>query len=320
MIEEIACMACGGTVRSSTTLVCRATDGRDWEYGRCNDCGLHSLVSPGSDEAIASSYTRAYYGQGETKFPAGVERVRDLACRRLAHHVCGAGGSSGGRILDIGCGSGAFLKQMARRGYEIFGTELEGPACERAACIPNIRLHRGSIRKETFPHGHFDAITLWHVLEHVQEADEVLGLCVRFLKPSGRLYLEVPNMDSLQARLFGTLWLHLDPPRHVYQFSRRALDTFLGRVGLEVEARQTLAMQMGWFGFVQSALNTFVKPRNLLYELLLSRGRFRASLGGKVVSACAAVLLAPVAALFALGESLIGRGAVLRYRCRAVGR
>lgn len=310
------CPSCQGPLSGAPAVRCRGADRQVWNYRRCERCGLLWLTPLPGPEQSALSHAETYPQQGQTKFPHWLEQIRHRAQQRRAHLVDRTLCSPGGRILDVGCGDGSFLARMARLGYAITGTEIAAPALALAAAVPGIELWRGPLRPDAFPAGHFDAVTIWHVLEHVTEPGELLALCRRFLKPGGHLFLEVPNLGSWQARLFGRHWLHLDPPRHVAQFTPAALQELVQRAGFEVLKRGTVDFQMGTFGFVQSALNVVVEPRDAFYWLLLSRGRMPAPLLSKLLSFLLAPVVAPVAGAWTLLEAAAGAGAVLRLVCR----
>lgn len=270
---------------------------------------------PGDDE-IARAHAEIAYGLGETKFPAWLEWARELAARRAAEGVRAALTGPRPRVLDIGCGSGAFLRYMSQGGCEIHGTELEGPAYDRASRVEGIHLTPDALVDESFPPEHFDAITLWHVLEHLREPVAVVRLVHRFLKPEGLLFIEVPDLDSAQARLFGRHWLHLDPPRHLYQYTSGALDRLLTGNGFAVIRRERFSLSMGSFGYLQSLLNVFMPSRDLFYNLLLTRGRAPAGLPEKALAYGLGVMLSPLALLLSLTEGATGKGAVIRVACR----
>jgi 2-polyprenyl-3-methyl-5-hydroxy-6-metoxy-1,4-benzoquinol methylase len=311
----MSCVACGSEAPRDEFLEVTATDGKVWRYARCESCRLLSLDPIPTAEEIAAFYAQTAYGTGDTKFPKWLEPVRKGSARRRAKKVNRTLGRAG-RILDLGCGAGTFLEAMGKLGHEIHGTELEGPAFDRAAAVPDLQLVSDELSAGCFPEKTFDVITIWHVLEHLPDPQYTLSCCQRFLKEDGLLIVEVPNAASWQGRLFAKHWLHLDPPRHLHQFNPVALERALERAGFSVVDRAGLSIQMGSFGFLQSALNLVVRPRELLYQLLLSRGRFPVSPWRKAWTVLLALPIAPVAVVFALAENVAGAGAVCRYRSR----
>lgn len=139
---------------------------------------------------------------------------------------------SGGRLLDVGCGSGDFLVQMRDRGWEVHGCDPDESAVERArARVLDVDVGTGESLGH--PDDHFDAVTLSHVIEHVLDPKGTLRQCGRVLKKGGVLVLTTPNTASLGHRAFGKCWMHLDVPRHVHLFNARSLGKLARECGFE---------------------------------------------------------------------------------------
>jgi SAM-dependent methyltransferase len=218
-------------------------------------------------------------------------------------------------VLDVGCGDGRFLKAMRDRGHRIFGTEMPGPAYERAARVNGIELQAPPLSGTSFPGRRFALVTAWHVLEHVPDPDRLVDSIRHLLLDDGTLIVEVPNASSWHGRATGPWSFSLDPPRHLHQFSRQSLVTMLRKHGFEVTQVDTTSIEMGVMGVVQSFLNCLIQPRDLFYDLLRSRGRCPGRLSAKAAAIALAIPLIPVAFAWTLVESAVGRGPVLRATC-----
>jgi len=244
--------------------------------------------------------------------------MRTVTWWRRARQVHRFKRGNAGDVLDIGCGDGIFLRKMRARGWRIHGTELAGVTFERASRIEGIDLSlSGDSSELPWPDASMDVITIWHVLEHIANPDKLIHECRRVLKNDGILIVEVPNVESLQARVFGSWWLHLDPPRHVTQFSRRGLHALLARSDFPLVKSTGLAIEMGVYGIIQSALNTFVAPRDLLFDTWC-KGRSGVDLFRETLSFLCSMALFPIAFLLFVAETAIGAGAVVK--CRAIKR
>jgi SAM-dependent methyltransferase len=142
-----------------------------------------------------------------------------------------------GRLLDVGCATGDFLVEMNRHGWDTVGIEPN----ERAAQLAQERGCRvmvGTLEHAQFGADSFDVITMWHVLEHVSDPLEQLAAAKRILKSKGLLIFCVPNLHSLEAKIFGHLWAGFDVPRHAYAFSRKGLKSLFDQTGFTpVETR-----------------------------------------------------------------------------------
>ena len=124
-----------------------------------------------------------------------------------------------GKLLDVGCGDGQFLRLMRRAGWIVDGVDFDRKAIENAKIKYGLELHHGDLASVRFPASTFDAITMSHVIEHVPDPLALLKECRRILKPGGRLIAATPNVNSLGHHHFGSCWLGLDPPRHLHLFS-----------------------------------------------------------------------------------------------------
>jgi SAM-dependent methyltransferase len=129
---------------------------------------------------------------------------------------------SGGRLLDVGCGSGVFLKRMQELGWRVEGVESDPQAARRVAC-EGIPVHVGDLAALKLKSDGFDAVTMSHLIEHVADPLALLRECHRILKPGGRMVVVTPNSASLAHRLYRSAWMHLDPPRHLHLFNSQTL-------------------------------------------------------------------------------------------------
>lgn len=121
------------------------------------------------------------------------------------------------RILDHGCGTGEFLGQCQKKGWECYGLEPDEGARAQASELLGGHVGPPEELKE-LPAGHFSVITLWHVLEHVPKLQETVRELKRLLHPRGTLLIAVPNCSSPDAQHYGPYWAAYDVPRHLYHF------------------------------------------------------------------------------------------------------
>jgi len=317
--SKTACLVCGTDFgERGDDLKCLSSEGREVIYLRCGTCGSMQLDPLPSKADVGTFYKRDYYGCGGSKFIGGIEGLRNLFIKMRARAVMSAAGGGNLKVLDVGCGSGTFLFFMSALGAQTYGTELDGPAYERARTLPGAEIVVGDLADGVFARTEFDVITVWHVLEHTREPAKVLAACAQRLKSGGMLFVEVPRIESWQGQLFGSRWLHLDPPRHLFQFTDAGMQRMLKEAGLKVVSLRCAAFEMGAMGALQGVLNTLIRPRDLFYNMLSTRNRCPGSIGAKVMSVLLALILAPFCALYALLEMWSGNGVVLRYVCRKV--
>ena len=141
---------------------------------------------------------------------------------------------TGGTLLDVGCGSGAFLAQMAALGWRTQGIDPD-PAAVASAREAGLHVRQATLADlDTGQHaGSFDAITLSHVIEHLHDPGGDLRRIERLLRSGGLLWIATPNLEALGLRRFGAAWLGLDPPRHLVLFTRASLEQLVRHAGLE---------------------------------------------------------------------------------------
>src|SRR5690606_37717347 len=143
-----------------------------------------------------------------------------------------------GRLLDFGCGTGKFLTSAEKDGWKAVGLE---PNKEAAS----IAIHKYGLKvyyslSELEEEKKFDAITLFHVLEHVHDLKATLDTLLTKLKKRGTLLIAVPNFDSYDAGFYGEHWAALDIPRHLYHFTPQTMEMLAKENGLKIKSTKPL--------------------------------------------------------------------------------
>ena len=151
--------------------------------------------------------------------------------RKLIAKVTGLGR---GRLLDVGSGVGLFVSEMIEHGWEAKGLEPDVAARAVAKRQYGITLDDMTEFNE-LPKAYFNAITLWHVLEHVHDLHSYIGRLKNSLTSTGRLIVAVPNYTSYDAQTYGDAWAAYDTPRHLYHFSPASMVELMKRNGLQVQ-------------------------------------------------------------------------------------
>jgi SAM-dependent methyltransferase len=174
----------------------------------------------------------------------------------------------GGRYLDIGCGTGDMLAAMTQLGMEAEGIEPSsfGAAKAREA---GLKVTCGLLHEARFPDASFDAVSMFHVLEHTEDPIEMLRECRRILKSGGELVIGVPNFDSLVFALVGKSWVGLQLPTHLQHFSPKSLRRAAERAGLYAGRIETES----FVEHVESELTYWLRRRFFVPGRLLTRTR-----------------------------------------------
>jgi 2-polyprenyl-3-methyl-5-hydroxy-6-metoxy-1,4-benzoquinol methylase len=202
---------------------------------QCCRCRLGVTDPQPSEDALLRLYQPEYYRTAEQGPQTPLMRLgRFLVRQVLRGHDPLLGTAQQGRILDIGCGNGEFLRRMGELGWETYGTDSSPAAVQLARRFANdVRMARAS--EPLFDDNQFDVVTMFNVFEHVPDPIETLAEVHRILKNGGTLVLEVPNFQSLTFRIVGTNWMGLDVPRHLYHYSPDALIALAQSQGFEME-------------------------------------------------------------------------------------
>lgn len=142
---------------------------------------------------------------------------------------------SRGTMLDYGCGTGHFLNYCKNKGWKVHGIEPDSGA--RAIALKNLELVYSN--KEEFKTKEtnikFNAICLWHVLEHLSDLHETLEFLSKSIHQNGALIVALPNYKSWDARYYKTNWAAFDLPRHLYHFEKKSVSLLLAKYGFELK-------------------------------------------------------------------------------------
>ena len=154
-----------------------------------------------------------------------------------------------GTLLDIGAGRGRFVAAARAAGWSAEGVEPSARGVQAARAAYGVVLERAPLAGVS---GTYDAISLWHVLEHLDDPDAAVAHVASLLAHGGVLVVGVPNLASVQARIGGARWFHLDLPRHRTHFTPAGLRMLLERHGLAVEREHHVLLEHNPYGLWQS--------------------------------------------------------------------
>ena len=239
MIVYNSCPNCGS---KNISLALSAKDytvsGKEFEIWECKDCTLRFTQNVPGKENIGAYYeSQNYISHSDTS--KGLvnnlyHKVRKRTLIQKRNLIENITGLKKGNILDVGAGTGAFLNTMKIANWNGIGIEPDKNAREKAKELYGIRLEE-SEKFYSLPSHNFDAITLWHVLEHVHDLNEYIEQLKKLLSANGNLFIAVPNYTSKDAKIYKEFWAAYDVPRHLYHFSPTAMKNLLNSHGFKIE-------------------------------------------------------------------------------------
>lgn len=218
------CMAAGvnQVLRSKDHTVTQ----EEFQIWQCNHCTLRFTYPAPEADVIGRYYNSNAYVSHSDSRQGIINRlyhiVRKKTLKQKVKWIREATGKQTGKLLDVGAGTGAFVHTAALAGWKTMGLEPDATAVTNAKILYGAELQPLSLL-DTLPAGQFDAITLWHVLEHVHDLHGYMEKLGKLLAPGGRLLIALPNYTSLDAARYGKDWAAYDVPRHLYHFSPESM-------------------------------------------------------------------------------------------------
>lgn len=134
-----------------------------------------------------------------------------------------------GKLLDVGCGTGEYIREINSFGWNTYGIDLF------VATDPTQNIINGSAENISFGDKYFDVVRIWNVLEHCIDPHQVLKQINRVLIRNGYVLLYVPNYDSIDRKIFGKYWVSLEIPRHLFHFNYDGINNLLHSTGFKIQ-------------------------------------------------------------------------------------
>jgi len=245
--------------QSSECYVCRSTrvrpfaDHEEFTHVVCEDCHLvrlhNSQIVPTTEIYTPAYFSGKLFEETSGRLGYAKSYVDPLKSHRAQQYGQYADELAAGlrrydrrplRVLDFGCSYGAFLTTLQERmenDVEVHGVEVNAEVCKRASsrlngapvhCV-DLKIDRGKV-----PQSYFDAVTLLDVIEHLDDPRAYLERLAECARPDGLLLISTPNIESFNARLYGTRWILHTPPYHISYFGPRSIEVLLRETGWTV--------------------------------------------------------------------------------------
>jgi len=278
---------------------------------RCASCASAVTAAPAPRQVHDA-------GQYATAAPRGGGPAAPLLRAFDRHRLAllrAAGAGPPARLLDAGAGRGRFVAAARAAGHDARGLEPSARSVGVAEAVYGLGLERTTIEDAAIHPGSLDAVTLWHVLEHLDDPAGALARVAGWLRRGGVALVGVPNAASLQAWLGGPVWFHLDVPRHRTHFTPQGLRALLRAHGLEPLSTHHVLGEHNPFGLWQSLVSRATPTPSWLFHLLKRNAPLNAR--DAVPTALALALAAPAAATELLA-GLTRRGGTIAVSARRV--
>lgn len=229
-----ACPVCDATGAKPLLRAPDRLHGRQERYTlvRCPACSLVWLNHPPKPEDMHLHYTDAYHNLISAGGQNSPHRWQ-FRKKAIAQY------KQSGALLDLGCSSGSFLEFMRGESWKLYGIEMSPDCARTAEEISGAKVFVGDILDAPFQRASFDVITCFDVLEHLYQPREVIKKIREWLKPGGIFYVLVPNLDSAEARVFGSYWHGLEMPRHLFHYTPASLRFMAESAGMREISLET---------------------------------------------------------------------------------
>ena len=236
-VHHSFCPVCDSTnINPLLTVKDHSVSKKDFVIWQCSNCELRFTQDAPDKDSIAPFYQSEDY-ISHTNTSKGVinqlyQKVRKHTLNQKANLII-RNTKPKGKLLDLGAGIGAFLNTMKQKGWEVKGIEPDPGARQQAKNIFDLDLEDTSALN-SFHNQSFDAITLWHVLEHVHDLHDYIEKLKRLLTPDGKIFIAVPNYRAVENSIYKLFWAAYDVPRHLYHFTPSSMEMLMKKHHLQI--------------------------------------------------------------------------------------
>ncbi len=310
-----SCLMCGcahGTAIFHGSDRLYHTTTKQFSVVRCDECGLLRLDPRPPAEELRRYYPDNYWFAPDQSAASRMEEAyRRLVLRDHVQFAAQAlaGSTARGPLLDVGCGGGLFLGMMRERGVRVVGLDFSREAAGIAWRRQRVPALAGDLERAPLRAGSFAGITMFHVMEHLQDPRAYLRAAHELLAPDGRLVVQVPNAASWQARLLGRAWNGADIPRHLTDFRASDLEKMIGSSGFGVLRRKYFSLRDNPAGLA-SSLAPSLDPMARRVRRVAESG------GARLVKDLTYLALVTASLPFAVVEAACGAGSTVMIEAR----
>lgn len=269
-VHHSTCPSCGSQkIEQYTTIKDHSVSGKVFGIYKCLHCSLQFTQHAPAQDSISKYYQSAdYVSHTDTKeglINKLYHLVRTFTLGNKRKMISRFTGRKTGKILDIGCGTGAFLNEMKQHGWQTEGLEPDNTAIEKANSLYGI-FAKSPDELFKLDASSYNAVTMWHVLEHVHQLQEYIAQLKKIIKDDGVIFIAVPNYTSFDASHYKENWAAYDVPRHLYHFSPESMKVLIEKHGLNIKTIKPM-----WFDsfYVSMLSEKYKNGRNNYFKAFL---------------------------------------------------
>ncbi len=244
LIHYTNCPVCGSAdIKTILSAKDYTVSSETFAIAECNSCSL-CFTQDVPDASSISPYYKSENYISHTNTSKGLinrlyQSVRKRTLKQKRKMIERTTGIATGSLLDLGSGTGAFANEMKQSGWQVTALEPDEDARKVGQDLYNIDLTDIS-QFYQLKESSYDAITMWHVLEHVHDLQGYITKLKSLLKENGKLFIAVPNYTSKDAAVYQEHWAAYDVPRHLYHFSPKSMQVLMEKHGLKITAYQPM--------------------------------------------------------------------------------
>jgi SAM-dependent methyltransferase len=271
-IHHIVCPVCHSQeIKNILQVKDYTVSGKTFDIAECSACSFRFTQNAPDAASISPYYKSENYishtDASDDFIGRLYKRVRKITLQQKRKLVQKSTGLQSGNLLDVGSGTGAFVHVMKEHGWQVQGLEPDADARVLAQKLYKTEL-QDAAQFYLLPEIYYDAITLWHVLEHVHDLHAYVGQLKKMIKPEGKIFIAVPNYTSADAEIYKEYWAAYDVPRHLWHFSPGSMKTLMKKHGLKI----TACKPMWYDSFYISMMSNRYKTGKLQMISALWRG------------------------------------------------
>lgn len=280
LLVHSACPICGSNdIQFRLKAESYRTEGESFDVFQCNSC-THRFTNPVPDESAIGEYYKSenyisHTNANKSLFDKVYQTVKSIALNKKEKLLLKYGVDKQTPFLDYGAGTGSFVNLLDERNWRVLGIEISEEARKMS---PKANLLFDVSKLEEMAPNSLSGFSMWHVLEHIYQPEELLKRLVERMKRGAIGFIAVPNNDSWDATRYGADWAALDLPLHFSHFTKRSMSTLIEKAGLTLVEEELMPFDAYYISMLSEAnknasLSTFKGILNGLKSNVKGKGQ-----------------------------------------------